>query len=196
MQVDVTGPERGSVIAGIDGSKPAHRAALWAAQEAVRRGTALHLVHGADTDSRALYVSVETIERVRRTGRELLDDTAQAVTEQHPDLRVTKEFSRSGPVPSLRRAAARYGTIVVGNRGLGGFNSLMLGSVGLKVAAEATTPVIVVRGAEGRGDTDVVGVGRPPPPPLVGGPPRGGGGGAGPAGRRQRHRWEQVHGLG
>ncbi|MGW4386590.1 universal stress protein [Streptomyces sp. NPDC004685] len=156
MDANVTGPEQGSVIAGIDGSKPAHRAAMWAAREAVRRGTALHLVHGADTDSRALYVSVETIERVRRTGRELLDDTAQAVTEQHPDLRVTKEFSRSGPVPSLRRAAARYGTIVVGNRGLGGFNSLMLGSVGLKIAAEATTPVIVVRGAEGTGDTDVV----------------------------------------
>ncbi|UDL97463.1 universal stress protein [Streptomyces longhuiensis] len=159
MEVNVTGPQRGSVIVGIDGSKPAYRAALWAAEEASRRGTALHLVHGADTDSRALYASVETIERVRRTGRELLDDTARAVTERHPGLRVTKEFSRSGPVPSLHRAAARYGTIVVGSRGLGGFNSLMLGSVGLKVAAEATTPVIVVRGAEGQADTGVVLVG-------------------------------------
>ncbi|MEV0412804.1 universal stress protein [Streptomyces sp. NPDC050448] len=159
MEANATGPELGSIIVGIDGSKPAEKAALWAADEAVRRGTALHLVHGADTDGRALYVSADTIERIRRAGRELLDDTARAVTEQHPGLRVTTEFSRSAAAPSLHRAAALHGTVVVGNRGLGGFSSLMLGSVGLKVAAGARTPVIVVRGADDAAETGVVLVG-------------------------------------
>ncbi|MEK0097227.1 universal stress protein [Streptomyces sp. A475] len=149
-------PELGSVIVGIDGSKPARQAALWAAAEAVRRERPLHIVYGADTDIRALYFSVESLERVRRAGRELLDSTAAAATEQFPGLRVKTEFSRSAPVPSLHRSAGLHGTIVVGSRGAGGFSTLMLGSVGLKVAAGAKTPVIVVRGVDNGADSGVV----------------------------------------
>ncbi|MFE2476057.1 universal stress protein [Streptomyces sp. NPDC059389] len=148
MENTVSGSELGSVIVGVDGSQPARQAALWAAGEAECRGRPLHIVYGADTDGRALYGSVETIERVRVAGRELLDETAAAVKEQHPGLVVTTEFGRGDPVASLHRAAGLRGTIVVGNRGLGGFNSLLLGSVGLKVAAGAKTPVVIVRGTE------------------------------------------------
>ncbi|MYV74774.1 universal stress protein [Streptomyces sp. SID1046] len=156
MKNSVSGSELGSVIVGVDGSEPARQAALWAAAEAERRGRPLHIVYGADTDGRALYVSAETIERVRVAGRELLDETAAAVNEQHPGLGATTEFSRGDPVAGLHRAAGLRGTIVVGNRGLGGFNSLMLGSVGLKVAAGAKTPVIIVRGTDGGAESGTV----------------------------------------
>ncbi|MFJ6934414.1 universal stress protein [Streptomyces sp. NPDC101132] len=145
MEITIRTPDTSSVIVGVDGSEPARRAALWAAGEAVRRGRPLHIVYGADTDGRALYMAAETIERVRVAGRELLDDTAKAVASEHPGLHVTTEFSRVDAVTSLHRAGGLHGTIVVGNRGLGGFNSLMLGSVGLNTAAGARTPVIVVR---------------------------------------------------
>ncbi|MEE1744733.1 MULTISPECIES: universal stress protein [unclassified Streptomyces] len=145
----ITGsPELGSVTVGVDGSEPARRAALWAAAEAARRGSTLRIVHATDTDSRVLYLSVENIERVRRAGHELLRETAAAITELHSDLHVTTEFSGGAAVPSLRRTTGPRGTVVVGNRGLGGFKNLMLGSVGLKVAAEATTPVVIVRGTD------------------------------------------------
>ncbi|MGW0752500.1 universal stress protein [Streptomyces sp. NPDC002587] len=156
MEGTTSSSELGSVVVGVDGSEPARRAALWAAAEATRRERPLHIVYGADTDGRALYVSVESIENVRRAGRELLDATAAAVTEQFPGLQVNTEFSRSSPVPSLHRAAGLHGTIVVGNRGAGGFSSLMLGSVGLKVAAGAKTPVVVVRGIENGAETGTV----------------------------------------
>ncbi|WP_327733520.1 universal stress protein [Streptomyces nojiriensis] len=156
MKHTVSGSELGSVIVGVDGSEPARQAALWAAGEAERRGRPLHIVYGADTDGRALYASVETIERVRVAGRELLDETAAAVKQQHPGLVTTTEFGRGDPVASLHRAAGRRGTIVVGNRGLGGFSSLMLGSVGLKVAAGAKTPVVIVRGTESRAESKTV----------------------------------------
>lgn len=149
-------PDTSSVIVGVDGSESARVAALWAAKEAVRRGRPLHIVHGADTDGRALYLSAETIERVRINGRELLDDTAKAVSAEHPGLNVTTEFSRAGAVDSLHRAGGLHGTVVVGNRGLGGFNSLLLGSVGLETAAIAMTPVIVVRGTDGAEETGTV----------------------------------------
>ncbi|MFF4104626.1 universal stress protein [Streptomyces sp. NPDC001903] len=149
-------PDTSSVTVGVDGSQSARIAALWAAKEAVRRDRPLHIVYGADTDGRALYLSAETIERVRGNGRELLDDTAKAVSAEYPGLMVTTEFSRANAVDSLHRAGGRHGTVVVGNRGLGGFNSLMLGSVGLDVAAAAMTPVIVVRGIDGAEETGTV----------------------------------------
>ncbi|MFD7915990.1 universal stress protein [Streptomyces sp. NPDC059752] len=156
MKHTVSGSELGSVIVGVDGSEPARQAALWAAGEAERRRRPLHIVYGADTDGRALYVSVETIERVRVAGRALLDETAAAVKERHPGLVATTEFGRGDPVASLHRAAGLRGTIVVGNRGLGGFNSLLLGSVGLKVTAGAKTPVIIVRGTESDAESGTV----------------------------------------
>ncbi|MFB0631556.1 universal stress protein [Streptomyces sp. AB3(2024)] len=149
-------PDTSSVVVGVDGSGSARTAAMWAAAEAVRRDRPLHVVYGADTDGRALYVSAETIERVRANGRELLDETAKAVTDEYPGLQVRTEFSRADAVSSLHRAGALHGTIVVGNRGLGGFESLMLGSVGLDVAAAAMTPVIVVRGTDGAEETGTV----------------------------------------
>ncbi|MFH8475937.1 universal stress protein [Streptomyces sp. NPDC018000] len=149
-------PELGSVIVGVDGSGPARRAALWAAAEATLRDSPLRIVYAADTDGRVLYLSAESIERVRSAGHELLRETAAAVAEKYPGLHVTTEFSRGAPVPGLHRAAGLRGTVVVGNRGLGGFKHLMLGSVGLKVAAGATTPVIVVRGIDEGAETGVV----------------------------------------
>ncbi|MET3982813.1 universal stress protein [Streptomyces sp. PvR034] len=148
MEGTTAGPELGTVIVGVDGSEPAREAALWAADEAARRGRTLHIVHAADTDTRAAYASVETIERARAAGRELLRDTAAAVNGLHPDLHVTTEFSRGAPVPALHGAAGIHGTVVVGSRGLGGFTALMLGSVGLTAAASATTAFVVVRGSD------------------------------------------------
>ncbi|MFD5891734.1 universal stress protein [Streptomyces sp. NPDC060334] len=149
-------PDTSSVVVGLDGSDAARSAALWAAEEAVHRNRPLHLVYGADTDGRALFMSVETIERVRVNGRKLLDDIAKAVSDGHPGLRVTTEFSRANAVISLHRAGALHGTVVVGSRGLGGFNALMLGSVGLDVAASAMTPVIIVRGTDVTEETGTV----------------------------------------
>ncbi|MEE1769986.1 universal stress protein [Streptomyces sp. JV185] len=141
-------PEPGPVVVGVDGSAPARRAALWAAAEAACRGSTLRIVHATDTDSRVLHLSGENIERVHRAGHELLRETAAAIAERYSGLHVTTEFSGGAAVPSLRRAVGLRGTVVVGNRGLGGFKNLMLGSVGLKIAADATTPVVVVRGTD------------------------------------------------
>ncbi|MDV9186712.1 universal stress protein [Streptomyces sp. SR27] len=139
-------PELGDVVVGVDGSPSGRRAALWAADEADRRSRSLRLVHAADTDRRALFAHADTLQAVREAGRDLLIKTASTVQERFPDLAVTKELSRQEPVAGLRAAAGHGGTIVVGNRGLGGFSALMLGSVGLGVAARAEAPVIVVRG--------------------------------------------------
>ncbi|GGY60038.1 universal stress protein [Streptomyces anulatus] len=146
----------GAVVVGVDASAPAWAAALWAAEEADRRGRPLHIVHAADTDHRMLYAGVEAIQAILEAGRDLLTDTAEAVSDRYPGLIVTKELSRIDPVGGLRAAAGERGTIVVGSRGLGGFGALMLGSVGLGLAARNEVPVIVVRGELDRATTGVV----------------------------------------
>ncbi|MFF4427337.1 universal stress protein [Streptomyces sp. NPDC001549] len=156
MEYTFRTPDTSTVVVGVDGSDTARAAAMWAAGEAVRRDRPLYIVYGADIDGRALYLSAETVERVRTNGRQLLDDTAKAVTDEYPGLHVSTEFSRADAAHSLHQAGALHGTIVVGNRGLGGFNSLMLGSVGLDVAAAAMTPVVVVRGIDGAEETGTV----------------------------------------
>ncbi|MFC9590535.1 universal stress protein [Streptomyces sp. NPDC056944] len=139
-------PGPGRVVVGVDGSPSAGTAVRWAAAEAALRGSTLFLVHAAGTGTQAPLLSQAEIVRSRQAGRELLDRTAEAITARHPELTVVTELTDGGAPDGLRRAAALTGTIVVGHRGLGGFSSLLLGSVGLEVAAGATTPVVVVRG--------------------------------------------------
>ncbi|MEV0985969.1 hypothetical protein [Streptomyces sp. NPDC049949] len=53
-------------------------------------------------------------------------------------------------------SGSALGSVVVGNRGAGGFGSLVLGSVGLKATAGAQTPVLMVRGIDNDAETGVV----------------------------------------
>ncbi|WLQ39578.1 universal stress protein [Streptomyces laculatispora] len=157
MASDFSGtPELGAVVVGIDASPQARTAVLWAAAEADRRGRPLHIVHATDTGRRTILSSADTIQALRETARDLLARTADAVRARFPGLSVTKELSRQEPVAGLYAAAGDRATIVVGSRGLGGFGALMLGSVGLGVAARAKVPVIVVRGEPDRAETGVI----------------------------------------
>ncbi|WP_149181940.1 universal stress protein [Streptomyces sp. TRM49041] len=149
----ITGP----VIAGVDGSVQARAAVLWAAAEADRRRQPLRIVYASGTDNRVLYSSAEAAEKVRDAGHDLLTETGDLVAERFPELTVAKQFSGREAVAALREAAGTDGTIVVGHRGVGGFAELLLGSVGLGVAAHAKVPVVVVRGEpEERPGTGVV----------------------------------------
>ncbi|MGR3939543.1 universal stress protein [Streptomyces sp. BRA346] len=126
----------GPVVVGTDGSSGAAHALLWAAQEAALRQQPLHIVYAVDLDL-AERLSANTSRLVREAARSLLL------------LRVAATVSH---------AAHTAVTLVVGSRGLGGFSALLLGSVGLTVAAQTTCPVVVVRGAE-RPSSGVVVVG-------------------------------------
>ncbi|MYT99542.1 MULTISPECIES: universal stress protein [unclassified Streptomyces] len=157
MTSDLPDPvELGAVVVGVDASPQARTAALWAAAEAGHRGQPLNIVHAADIEGRSVLTPTETLRALRDAGNELLDGTAEAVRAAHPGLTVTKELSNRDAVSSLHAAAGDRGTIVVGSRGLGGFASLTLGSVGLGVASRTEVPVTVVRGETDRPATGVV----------------------------------------
>ncbi|MFF4603206.1 universal stress protein [Streptomyces sp. NPDC001339] len=144
----VSGLADGPVVVGTDGSAGAAPAVLWAAEEAATRNQPLHIVHGTDIDGWGGTVVPDAVRRLLDSASSLVDEAAKQATDRVPDLAVTTAVSQESAAKSLLQAAGEDGTIVVGSRGLGGFAALLLGSVGLKVAARAHVPVVVVRGPE------------------------------------------------
>ncbi|MFD4400684.1 universal stress protein [Kitasatospora sp. NPDC058478] len=143
-----------SVLAGVDGSPESTNAALWAADEAVLRGTPLRLVHAWPwlTDGVATFAEPDDLPAA---AQRVLASAADAIRERHPDLAVHTDAVLDAPVDGLVAAAADAALLVLGSRGLGGFTGLLLGSVGMAAAARSTVPVVVVRepGApDGAGD--------------------------------------------
>ncbi|MEU4849133.1 universal stress protein [Streptomyces gilvosporeus] len=138
----------GPVVVGTDGSAGAAPAVLWAAEEAAARNRPLHIVHATGIDDWGGGLSSDAVRLILDAAPGLVDQAAKQATDRVPDLQVTTAVSQDSATVSLLQAAGEDGTIVVGSRGLGGFSALLLGSVGLRTAARAQGPVVVVRGAE------------------------------------------------
>ena len=75
-----------------------------------------------------------------------------------PGLRVTGEIIDGEAAAVLVGESSTATMIVLGDRGLGGFAALVLGSVAIQVAAYAECPVLVARGEEHAAGPVVVGV--------------------------------------
>ncbi|MFM9632596.1 MULTISPECIES: universal stress protein [Streptomyces] len=119
------------VLVGVDGSLVAVRALDWAAEEAVRRGTALRIVYAvADRDEAG----------------PVLASAAARVHERHPGLPVETRAVEGGAVAALAEESAGAALTVVGTRGLGGVSGLLAGSVSWRLAVQAHGPLLVVRG--------------------------------------------------
>jgi nucleotide-binding universal stress UspA family protein len=85
------------------------------------------------------------------------------------DLEIDGELVTGAAAAVLIDAARTADLVVVGDRGLGGFGSLLIGSVAVQLAAHATRPVLVARGRGRPGGPVLVGVdGSPANDPAVG----------------------------
>ncbi|MFJ1706655.1 universal stress protein [Kitasatospora sp. NPDC088346] len=134
------------LLAGIDGSPESTAAARWAADEAVRRGLGLRLVH-AQTWLDDLHADRTRPADVRALTQRMLADAQQEVGRAHPGLEVLAEVIGVGgePADELAEAANAADLLVLGSRGHGGFAGLLVGSVGLAVAARCEVPTVLVR---------------------------------------------------
>ncbi|MGI5242306.1 universal stress protein [Dactylosporangium sp. CA-139066] len=128
------------VIVGVDGSPASLGAVRWAADEAIRHGQPLQITH-------ALGVA-DPFEQAADEHELALQAAAEARNWQ-PCLRnVTTSTWHGSPARMLVEQSRHASLVVVGSRGTGGFQSLLLGSVGLQLAAHAHCPVLVVHHAE------------------------------------------------
>jgi nucleotide-binding universal stress UspA family protein len=134
------------VVAGVEGSEDARLAVDLAAWEADRRHVPLRLVCGFQPVQVYGMVAVGyDLEVQVRELRDMLSKEAARITQRYPDLTVATEVIRGLPSGVLVDESASASLVVVGSRGLGGFATLLAGSVSAQVAAHAKAPVIVVR---------------------------------------------------
>lgn len=149
------------VIVGTDGSPASHAAVTWAADEALREGRPLRIVHVQEPWTLGLPdIPPPMADEARSVeSREILGEAAAVAAEGRPELAVETENIQGETVRALRLIAEQGGELVLGSRGRGRFAELLLGSTTLRVAGHAVRPVVVVRGAPAsrRGEV-VVGV--------------------------------------
>ena len=132
-------------MVGIDGSEPSQGALDWAVTEASRRGAPLHLVTAWMFPMAPGYAFTATVPQVHEAAREVCERAADEVRRRAPQLRVSTETVQQTPGPALVAASDGAGLLVVGSRGLGGFEGLVMGSVSQYCARHARCSVVVVR---------------------------------------------------
>ncbi|MER7078490.1 universal stress protein [Saccharopolyspora kobensis] len=124
-----------SVVVGVDGSESSLRAALWAADEAVRLSAPLHLVLVNNDPAREPHAKA------------VVHDISSSCRQAVPELEITDEVGPGHPAEELVHRSASALLVVVGSRGQGAFRETLLGSTSAAVATHASTPVVVVPGA-------------------------------------------------
>lgn len=166
MQARVVAVDR-PVSVGVDGSASAMDAVRWAAREAVRRRAGLRLVTAfgwvpAESVNDPAKLVPSDRDALRQSAEQHLDAAAAEAVAVAPEVPVTRVVLTGYPTAVLVAESAMAQLVVVGDRGLGGFEGLLVGSVAPALAAHAHCPIVVVRGLGG---------GTPPPeggPVVVG----------------------------
>jgi nucleotide-binding universal stress UspA family protein len=140
---------RNPVVVGVDGSASALHAVRWAAEQAVRRGLPLRIVH--------VYVAPITLPggvvdpsivrgAMRTQGSRWLSEARTAAQEVAPTLEPDLALENAPLIPVLAKESGSAELLVLGTRGLGGFTGLLLGSTATLLAGRAHCPLVVVRG--------------------------------------------------
>ncbi len=133
------------IVVGVDGSESSGRALTWAIGEAQRTGGTLRLV-GAWMFPMALgYAFTTTVPEVHEAAQKVIDRAAAYVAEVAPEVPVSGETVEQAAGPALVAAAKDAEMLVVGSRGRGGFEGLLLGSVSQYCTRHAACSVVVVR---------------------------------------------------
>lgn len=140
------GKPRGIVV-GVDGSDQSICALIWAAQEAQRRRTPLHLVTAYTVPIFAAsgldggYATVD--DTVIREGAETVLNQASAKVADY-DIEIHASVETGDAAGALLEQSENAELIVVGSRGRGGFFGRLLGSVSSALPAHAKCPTVTI----------------------------------------------------
>lgn len=147
-----------AILVGTDGTPEGTAAVRWAAREAANRGATLQILHAFDWDylSARYGAGAELLDLARQMADAVTTDADAQARSVAPTVQTEILAVIGNAAPRLLEAAEQADLVVLGNRGRGGFASLLLGSVSQRVATHAPCPVVVVRGRDDVTDGPVV----------------------------------------
>ncbi|MGX6608488.1 universal stress protein [Micromonosporaceae bacterium Da 78-11] len=151
-----------AVVVGADGSASSLSAVRAAASEAVERGRPLRIVHAFIWPSLGVAagpaVGGPPDTGMRAFAERILAEAVVEAEKAAPGVHATAALVDGEAATVLLGESRDAVLLVIGDRGLGGFSSLLLGSVALHTTAHAACPVLVVRGRQHATGPVVVGV--------------------------------------
>lgn len=136
-----------SIVVGVDGSRGAVRAALWAIDEAVRRDIPLRLLYAIEQPGPE-PVDAQEEARQLASAELAVRYAANAVEATERPVKVEIEILHGKPIATLVAASRAAAMICVGAVGLKHFDHNRIGSTATALVASAHCPVAVVRGSD------------------------------------------------
>ncbi len=140
-----------TIVVGVDGSEGANAAVAFAAHESALRKARLRIVAAWQIPivtyggGFAPPLNDEAFDSFRVRAQGVADEALATAKELEPSIEAEAVAVEGQAAQVLLDQAAHVTLVVVGNRGLGGFKSLLLGSVSQQVVHYATCPVVVVQ---------------------------------------------------
>jgi len=133
------------IVVGIDGSSESERALEWAITYAQRSGAGPGIVTAWMFPMAIGYAFTTTVGEVRQKALDLLEEAISHVAAVAPDVVVRGEAAEQPAGPALVMASKGADLLIVGSRGMGGFEELLVGSVGHYCMRRAPCSVVIVR---------------------------------------------------
>jgi nucleotide-binding universal stress UspA family protein len=134
------------IVLCADGSDSSTKALRWAAQYAMNSKYELMVLHVVkeivpEGDDLSWY------SEENKKARKLLEDAKTLVGKEFPGVSVITRLEEGEAAKTIVELAEKekFDSIVLGSRGLGNFDRLLLGSVAQKVSVQAPCPVTIVR---------------------------------------------------
>jgi nucleotide-binding universal stress UspA family protein len=140
-----------SIVVGIDGSQAAIQAAIWAADEAVRRELPLRLIYVIPEQIEpAPFASVGNERMEHEYGETALRIASAAVDASGKMVKVETAILRGDPAAQLVARSGSAAMICIGSTGIGRVAKLVLGSTATELAETALCSVAIIRSQQGR----------------------------------------------
>ena len=135
------------VVVGVDGSSHSDGTLRLAATEAARFGGRLVVVHAYRLPLPAEYGPNAGVDEPhhRAVAEELVERTLDRLGPDRGELKIETRAVHDGAAAALLDAASTAAVVVVGARGLGGFERLRIGSVSQLVLRHAPCTVVIAR---------------------------------------------------
>jgi nucleotide-binding universal stress UspA family protein len=135
------------VVVGVDGSSHSDVTLRLAAAEARRFGGRLIVIHAYRLPAPAEYGPNAGVDEPhhRAAAEELIERTLDQLGADRAPLKIETRAVHAGAAAALLDAASAAAVLVVGARGLGGFERLRIGSVSQHVLRHAPCAVVIAR---------------------------------------------------